>query len=348
MRAAVIESFGKPLSIQEVPDPTPDDDGVVIRVKATGICLSDWHGWMGNDPDVTLPHVPGHEMAGVIEETGKNIKRWKYGDRVTLPFVNGCGTCPQCQSGNHQVCDHQFQPGFTHWGSFAPYVALKYADINLVLLPAEIDFISAASLGCRFATSFRAVVAQGRVSPGEWIAIHGCGGIGLSAAMIANASGANVIAVDINPKTLELAKSIGAVVTINANEVENVVEAIKNISGGGAHVSIDALGSTTTCINSISCLRKRGRHVQVGLMVDEHSTPPVPMGQVIANELEILGSHGIQAYKYDDLLQMILSGKLNLKLLIGKTVSLEESLNVLEKLGEFGNVGITVIDRFEI
>ena len=153
MRAAVYREFTKPLIIQNVPDPTPTERGVVIRVKATGLCRSDWHGWMGHDPDITLPHVPGHELAGVIEAIGKDVVRWNIGDRVTLPFVCGCGTCPQCVSGNHQVCDRQFQPGFTHWGSFAEYVAIDYADVNLVRLPVEIDYVTAASLGCRFVTS---------------------------------------------------------------------------------------------------------------------------------------------------------------------------------------------------
>lgn len=347
MQAALIEEFGKPLTLQEVSDPSCDDDGVILAVKATGICLSDWHGWMGNDPDIRLPHVPGHEMAGIIVEVGRNIRRWQRGDRVTLPFVNGCGTCPQCRSGNHQVCDFQFQPGFTHWGSFAPYVAIKYADTNLVSLPDEIDFVAAASLGCRFVTSFRAVVAQGRVAAGDWVAVHGCGGIGLSAIMIASAIGATVIAVDVNPETLELARTLGAAHAINARETQGVVEAIREISNGGAHVSIDALGSTVTCVNSIASLRKRGRHVQVGLMVEEHATPPIPMGMVIARELEILGSHGMQAHRYDGMLRMILSGKLNPARLIGRTVTLAESLEVLENMGRFGNTGVTVIDSFE-
>jgi alcohol dehydrogenase len=348
MKAAVYEKFCGPIAIKELPDPKPSDDGIVLRVKATGICLSDWHGWRGNDPDIRLPHVPGHEMAGVIEETGCNVNRWKRGDRVILPFVNGCGACPECLSGNQQVCDFQFQPGFTHWGSFAPFVAIDYADINLVRLPETIDFVSAASLGCRFATSFRAVIAQGRTAPGEWIAIHGCGGVGLSAIMIAQALGAQVIAIDINDDALKLALSIGASVTINAEEVSNVAQAIKDASGGGAHVSIDALGSTTTCLNSIGCLRKRGRHVQVGLMVDEHRAPPIPMGEVIAKELEILGSHGMQSYKYEGMLSMIISGKLNPKLLIGRTVSLKDSLKVLVTMGDFSNNGVTVIDRFDV
>ena len=346
MKAAVYESFGQALAIQNVPDPTPVDGAVVVRVKACGICRSDWHGWMGHDPDVRVPHVPGHELAGVVEEAGKNVSRWKAGDRVTVPFVCGCGKCPQCASGNHQVCDHQFQPGFTHWGAFAEYVAIERADTNLVGLPEEIDFVTAAVLGCRFMTSFRAIVAQGRVLPGQWVAVHGCGGVGLSAIMIAAALGAQVIGVDVNDRTLELAKTLGAAVTLHAGKEKDIPRAIQDLSGGGANVSIDALGSTTTCRNSVLCLRKRGRHVQVGLMVGEHSDPPIPMGPVIGRELELLGSHGMQAHRYPEMLGMITAGKVKPGLLLGKTVTLEESLRELEHMGNFGSTGITVIDRF--
>jgi alcohol dehydrogenase len=127
MKAALYETFAQPFSVQNVPDPTPTPTGVVIAVKATGLCRSDWHGWMGHDSDIVLPHVPGHEFAGEIVAVGRDVKSWKVGQRVTVPFVCGCGTCPQCASGNHQVCDHQFQPGFTHWGSFAQYVAIDRA-----------------------------------------------------------------------------------------------------------------------------------------------------------------------------------------------------------------------------
>lgn len=346
MRAAVYREFAKPLAIQNVPDPTPSDHGVVIRVKATGLCRSDWHGWMGHDPDIRLPHVPGHEMAGVIEATGKGVVRWNVGDRVTLPFVCGCGNCPQCTSGNHQVCDRQFQPGFTHWGSFAEYVAIDYADVNLVRLPDEINFVTAASLGCRFVTSFRAIVDQGKVSAGQWVAVHGCGGVGLSAIMIANTLGANVVAIDISDEKLDLAKSIGAVATVNATKTEDVVEKIVGLTEGGAHVSIDALGSPVTCFNSIANLRKRGKHIQVGLMLADHRHPTVPMDKIIANELEILGSHGMQAYKYSALLAMIQAGKLFPEKLIGKTISLEESLDELANMNSFSGIGVTVIDSF--
>jgi len=346
MRAAVYKEFAKPLIIQNLPDPTPPDRGVVIRVKANGLCRSDWHGWMGHDPDISLPHVPGHELAGVIEAIGKDVARWNIGDRVTLPFVCGCGTCPQCASGNHQVCDRQFQPGFTHWGSFAEYVAIDYADVNLVRLPDEINYITAASLGCRFVTAFRAIVDQGKVSGGQWVAVHGCGGVGLSAIMIANALGANVVAIDIRDEKLDFARSIGAVATVNATKTEDVVENILVITEGGAHVSIDALGSPVTCFNSVANLRKRGKHVQVGLMLADHSHSAVPMDKIVANELEIVGSHGIQAHKYPELLVMIQKGKLCPEKLLGKTISLEESLDELINMDSFGGTGVTVINEF--
>jgi alcohol dehydrogenase len=347
MKAIVFEEFGNPLKVATVPDPTPNEDGVVIRVSASGICRSDWHGWLGHDPDITrLPHVPGHELSGTVEETGRNVSRWKTGDRVTVPFVAGCGTCPECLSGNHQVCDNQSQPGFTHWGSFAEYVSISYADTNLVGLPEEIDDVTAASLGCRVITSFRAIAAQGRVAPDQWVAVHGCGGVGLSAIMIAHALGAKVIGVDIDDDTLRLASALGAAVTINATKDADVVSKIREVTGRGAHVSLDALGSAVTCRNSILCLRKRGRHVQVGLLAGDDYRPQLPMDQVIARELEIFGSHGMQASKYDELLKMIVSGTLDPKKLVERTIPLEKAPEALEAMGRYEGKGITIIDRF--
>lgn len=346
MKALVYRAFSVPPAIEQVPDPTPADDGVVLRVMASGVCRSDWHGWQGNDPDISLPHVPGHELAGIIEAVGKDVSRWKAGDRVTVPFVGGCGECPECHSGNHQVCDHQFQPGFTHWGSFAQFVGIHYADTNLVRLPDEMAFETAASLGCRFATSFRAVVDQGRVSEGQWVAVHGCGGVGLSAVMIARALGANVIAVDISDEKLKLAQQLGATAAINTRAVADVAEAIRDLSGGGAQVSIDAIGNAAVCFNSIACLRKRGKHVQVGLMVEDDHNPRVPMGRVLANELEILGSHGMQAWRYADMLAMIATGRLQPERLIGKTICLEEAIGELTSMNDFATNGVAIITEF--
>jgi alcohol dehydrogenase len=343
MRAAIYETFAAPLQIRELPDPTPPDDGVVIRIEATGLCRSDWHAWVGHDPDVSLPHVPGHEFAGVVAAVGREVRRWRVGDRVTVPFVCACGRCPQCVAGQHQVCDQQFQPGFTHWGSFAEFVAIARADVNLVALPEEMAMATAASLGCRFATSFRAVVDQGRVSAGQWLAVHGSGGVGLSAIMIASALGAQVVAVDIHEERLRLAREVGAAVTIDASRGADVVAAVREASGGGVHVSIDALGSTQTCVNSIASLRKRGKHIQVGLMLAEHQRPPLPMDLVIARELELLGSHGMQAYRYDAMLALITSGRFRPEQLVGKTIALDEAPAELAALEHFAGVGMTVI-----
>jgi len=346
VKAVVYRAFNEPPEIEQVADPTPVKGGVVLKVMASGVCRSDWHGWQGHDPDIELPHVPGHELAGVIEAVGEGVMKWTLGDRVTVPFVGGCGACPQCDSGNQQVCDNQFQPGFTHWGSFAEYVSIHYADVNLVRLPDDMEYSTAASLGCRFATSFRAIVDQGKVSADQWVAVHGCGGVGLSAIMIASALGANVIAVDISDANLLLAQALGAVASVNANSVANVAEAVRELTGGGVHVSVDAIGNAEVCCNSIDSLRKRGRHIQIGLLVDEGGEVKVPMAKVLANELEIFGSHGMQAYRYTAMLEMITAGALSPEKLITRTIKLEESIAALMSMNEFNTTGVTVIAEF--
>jgi len=346
MKAVLYEAFSAPPRLVEVPDPVPEAHGAVVKVMANGVCRSDWHGWKGHDPDIRVPHVPGHELAGVVEATGKDVRRWKRGDRVTVPFVCGCGECRECRTGNHQVCEAQFQPGFTHWGSFAQYVSIHRADVNLVRLPDAVDFATAASLGCRFATSFRAVVDQAKASAGEWVAVHGCGGVGLSAVHIAGALGAQVVAVDISEEKLDLARRVGATATVNARTVPSVVDAVVGITRGGAHVSIDALGDPATCFDSISNLRRRGRHVQVGLMLAEHATPSIPMAKVIAHELQILGSHGMAAHRYDAMLAMIESGMLAPGKLVGRTISLEQSIEALVSMDRFLGSGVTVVTEF--
>lgn len=296
---------------------------MVIAVEATGLCRSDWHGWQGHDPDITaMPHVPGHELAGRVVAVGREVRRWQGGERVTTPFVCGCGTCVPCRRGDNQVCDRQTQPGFTHWGSFAELVAIHHADVNLVSLPDAIDSVTATSLGCRFATAFRAMVDQGRVAAGEWVAVHGLGGVGLSALLIARAFGARVVGVDIDTTTLARARELGAELVVDGRE--DVSAVIRDMTNGGADLSIDALGSASTAANSIRCLRKNGRHVQVGLLVGTDFQPALPMELVIARELEIVGSHGMAAHAYPRMLKMIARGKLAPHDLVARTVALTD------------------------
>ena len=340
MRAVVYEAFGHTPEVRQVPDPACPPDGVVVAVEATGLCRSDWHGWMGHDADITLPHVPGHELAGVVEATGPGVTAWRAGDRVTVPFVCACGRCAACAAGDQQVCERQTQPGFTHWGSFAEYVAIDHADVNLVPLPQETTFAAAAALGCRFATAVRAVTAHGRAAPGEWVAVHGCGGVGLSAVMIAAAAGARVVAVDLSPGALDLARAFGAEACVKGPD--GVPEAIREITGGGAHVSLDALGSAPTCADSVMCLRRRGRHVQVGLLPED--TTGVPMGRVIAFELAVLGSHGMPAHAYRPMMDLVTAGALRPDRLITRTIGLAGTPAALTAMGTVPATGVTVID----
>ncbi|MEU0641831.1 zinc-dependent alcohol dehydrogenase family protein [Streptomyces umbrinus] len=344
MRAVVFEQFGKPAELRTVPDPPPAPHGVVVRVAATGLCRSDWHGWQGHDPDITLPHVPGHELAGTVEAVGALVTGWRPGDRVTVPFVCACGSCASCAAGDQQVCERQTQPGFTHWGSFAEFVALDHADVNLVAVADELSFGTAASLGCRFATAFRAVVAQGRVAPGEWVAVYGCGGVGLSAVMIAAAAGARVVAVDLSPRALELAREFGAAECVEASRdarPEETAEAVRELTGGGAHLSLDALGSPATCAASVGSLRRRGRHVQVGLLPQD---PTLPMSRVIGLELELLGSHGMPAHAYPPMLESVRAGVLRPDLLVTSTIPLDAAPAALAAMGTAPGAGVTIIE----
>lgn len=339
MRALVFEQFGGPLAVQQVPTPTPAPDGVVVAVRASGICRSDWHAWSGHDPDVVLPHVPGHELAGTVAAVGTGVRNWAVGDRVTVPFVCACGRCGPCREGAGQVCLHQTQPGFTHWGSLAEFVALDAADVNLVALPEELPFVTAAGLGCRFATAFRAVTGVGRVRPGEWVAVHGCGGVGLSAVQVAVAAGARVVAVDVSPGALELAGRMGAEHLVPATA--DVPAAVAELTGGGAHVSLDAVGAAVTCRNSIAGLRPRGRHVQVGLLPPALGRPEIPMELVIGRELAVLGSHGMAAADYPAMLSLIAAGRLRPELLVTRELELEDAGPALTAVGR--QPGIAVV-----
>jgi alcohol dehydrogenase len=339
VKAVVYSGYGARPALTEVPDPACPAEGVVIAVGATGVCRSDWHAWKGHDP-VALPHIGGHEFAGVVATAGPGVRRWRAGDRVTVPFACGCGRCEHCLAGDAQVCPRQTQPGFTGPGSFAELVAVHAADANLVALPAGLDFVTAACLGCRFATAFRAVTAHGRVRSGEWLAVHGCGGVGLSAVMIGAALGARVLAVDVSAAALDRARQLGAEAVVDAGTAD-LSAAIGEVTGGGAHVSVDALGSPALAADSVRCLRRRGRHVQVGLLPG--GPVPLPMDLVIARELEIYGSHGMAARDYPAMLAMVADGTLRPGLLIGDVIGLEDVGRALAAMDGLTPAGMTVV-----
>ena len=341
VKAVRYDVYGVLPSVTDVPEPGCPADGVVVRVAATGVCRSDWHAWQGHDP-VPLPHIPGHEFAGVIAEVGPLVRHRRVGERVTAPFVCGCGACEYCRAGDAQVCPRQTQPGFTGPGSFAELVPVHAADLNVVPLPDAIDFVTAASLGCRFATAYRALTAHGKVHAGDWVAVHGCGGVGLSAVMIASAVGARVVAVDLNESALRLAKELGAEALVDGRG--DPVPQILELTDGGARVSLDAVGSAAAAAASVACLRPRGRHVQVGLLLGPDARAPLPMDRVIAKELEIYGSHGMAARDYPGLIDLVTAGTLHPERLVGSVVGLEEAGVALAAMsGPPARAGITVV-----
>ncbi|WP_374313056.1 zinc-dependent alcohol dehydrogenase family protein [Dongia sp.] len=347
MRAALFEEFRQPLVVRDVPDPKCPRDGVVIAVEACGVCRSDWHGWKGADPDVAPPHVPGHEFAGTVLEVGPDCRRFQKGDRVTAPFIIACGDCPDCRGGDPTICAHQFVLGFSAWGAFAQFTAVPHADFNLVHLPEMIGFAEAAAMGCRLTTAFRGIVDRAGLRPGEWLAVHGCGGVGLSAIMIAASLGAQVLAIDVNAEALALARSLGATATLNAATSSDIAMDVRAATDGGAHVSIDALGITTTFHNSIRGLRKLGRHVQIGMPLEQHATPIIPLLETVySRQISIMGTRGIGASRFPAIFGMIKAGRLDPSRLVTKRIALTEAGAALASLDGFQGVGVTVIDRF--
>jgi alcohol dehydrogenase len=347
MRAALIETFAKPLVLRDVDEPACPPDGAVVGVRACGVCRSDWHAWTGADPDVAAPHVPGHEFAGIIEEVGRDCRRFKRGDRVTAPFILACGQCPDCIGGDPTVCNHQHVVGFSSWGAFAERIAVPRADFNLVPLPETIDFTAAAGMGCRVTTAFRAVVDRAKLQPGEWLAIHGAGGVGLSALLIGAAIGASVLAIDVNEAALKLAQSLGATRTLNVSGIADVGAAVREATDGGAHVSLDALGITATFHNSIRGLRKLGRHVQIGMPLGRHAEPSIPLLELVySRQISIMGTRGIPASRFPALFAMIAAGRLDPARLVTHEISLAEAGPALEAMNGYSGAGITVINRF--
>jgi alcohol dehydrogenase len=347
VRAALYRRFRGAIEIVESPDPVPDPDDVVVEVLAVGLCRSDLHGWHGDDPDVVLPHVGGHEFVGRVVATGSEVRRVRVRDRVVAPFVCGCGGCEPCRSGQHQVCRHQQQPGFTRWGAFADLTTVPWADVNAVAVPPSVDDVQAALVGCRVSTAYRGVVERGRLAAGEVLCVVGCGGVGLAAVALGHALGARVVAVDRSEAALALASRLGAdhLVPVPAgdNAHEDVAYAVRELTGG-AHVTVDALGGAATATLSILVLRPLGRHVQIGLFPT--ATTEFPMSRVIRDELEVLGVHGLSASRLPEVLGLITLGRLDLSPMVTARITLDDVPAALPALAAFTTPGVGVVTSF--
>ena len=350
MRAAVLKEYGEPLAIESVAPPEPDPEGIVVEVEACGICRSDWHAWRGHgewaDDRVPLGQILGHEPAGRVREVGERVETLSPGDRVVVPFNLGDGTCPQCRNGHGNVCADGDALGFEASvpGAFAERVRVPNADFNATRLPDDVSTTEAAALGCRYVTAFHALSHRARVAGGDWVAVHSCGGLGLAAVQIASALGASVVAVDIREEPLEMAADLGAEATVRADDSTDVPRAVRAVTDGGAHVSVDALGRAETCRNSVESLRIRGTHLQVGLTTDaERGEVSLPTDSMTRWDVSFLGSRGMPPSRYDELLRMLAAGTLDPAALVTREVALEDVSDRLAAMSDYETRGIEVV-----
>ena len=346
MRAAVLTQYRAPLSCTSVPDPDCPPDGVVLRVLACGVCRSDWHAWTGTDPDIELPHIPGHEFCGEVVAVGAEVTRWSMGDRVIAPFILACGACPACQSGHQTICDTQIVPGFTVPGAFAELIAVARADVNLTRLPDAMEPALAAALGCRVTTAWHALTGRVRVQAGEWVAVWGTGGIGLSAMLLARALGARVVVLDVVDEKLDHARALGADAAINGDDPDTL-DRLRDVTGGGAHVAIEALGIEETARNALLSLRKLGRMVQVGMPAGRHTQMTLPWDAVYSGQLAIYGTRGMPAHCYPSLLSLIEGGQVDLTPLVARHIALSDATRELQAFDGAAPPGVAVITDFQ-
>jgi len=350
VKAAQVVALSEPLEIVDVPDPEPGPRDVVLRVHAEGICRSDWHLWVGDfvwlGASMALPRILGHELAGEVVAVGSDVATLAVGDRAMATFHLGCGHCRHCATGHTNICENLHALGNTVDGGYAEYVRVLNADLNCVQLPEAVDAVSAAAIGCRYMTAFSGVTRRGQMQPGEWVLVNGVGGVGLSAVQIAATLGGQVIAVDVDDAKLGQAMAEGAVATINARTTD-VPQAVKEMTSGGADLSIDALGITETAVSSIMSLRKDGRHVQLGVTTQaERGLVPIPLDLLVVTELSIIGSHGNPVTDLRRLLTLVERGVLDPKKLVTRKLALEEAGGVLASMGQYGTAGFNVITSF--
>jgi len=353
MRAAVLVEYGAPLEIRSVDRPTPPADGVVVETEACGVCRSDWHAWRGDwdwlGARTPLGQVLGHEPAGRVVEVGPDVETVSEGDRVAVPFTLADGTCHYCRTGRANLCTDLVPLGFVEDapGAFAEAFPVPSADGNVVRLPDGVDPVDMAGLGCRFVTAYHALAHRADLTPGDWVAVHGCGGVGLSAVHVADALGCGVVAVDLDADKLALAATLGADATVDASAVDDVPREIVGLTDGGAAVSVDALGIAETCRNSVACLARGGQHLQIGLTSgEERGEVALPTDAMVFKELDFLGSYGMPPPRFDELLRLIAQGKLDPGRVVSGTIGLEDVSDQLVAMGDYGTTGIPVVTEF--
>ena len=341
MKAIRFTQSGSPLEEQEISVPSIGARDVLIRVKAAGICHSDAHYRAGVSPVEPMPLTLGHEVAGVVEAAGAEVRKFGPGDRVCVHYLVTCGQCDFCQAGTEQFCVSAQMIGKHRDGGYAEFIAIP--ERSVFHLPDEIPFEQGAILMCSSATSLHAL-RKARLSPGETVAVFGAGGLGISALQLAKHLGAaEVFAVDLNPRKLALAERFGAI-PINAS-AGNPVEQIREVTGGrGVDVALELIGLPLTMRQTVQSLAVLGRAALVGLTQETFEV--APYAELLNKEAEIIGVSDHLASELPVLLDLVRTGQLDLSHGVIRTVPLEAgavnaALDNLEKFGDDVRVVIT-------
>lgn len=284
MKAAVVNEFHQKLEIKEVPVPEIDHGEVLVKIKACGVCHTDLHAAHGDWPvKPKLPLIPGHEGVGTVVKVGDGVTSLKVGDRVGIPWLySACGECEYCLTGNETLCKDQLNAGYSVDGGYAEYCKAPAAYVAKI--PDSLSFEEAAPIFCAGVTTYKALKVT-NAKPGEWVAIYGIGGLGHVALQYARAMGLNVIAVDIQDEKLNLARELGADLTVNSSRVDPVEEIERLV--GGAHAAVSVAVTPKAFEQAYRSIRRGGTLVVVGLPTGEI---PIPIFDTVLNGVTVKGS----------------------------------------------------------
>jgi D-arabinose 1-dehydrogenase-like Zn-dependent alcohol dehydrogenase len=339
VKAAVFEHVGEPLVMTEIPIPVIEADEVLVRTQTTGICGTDLHILGGTGYVPPLPHVLGHEPAGVIAAVGSAVSDWSVGDRVVPSLFFTCGRCRYCRMGRHQQCAHlRGILGVLTPGAMAEY--FKVPAANLFRLPDSVPFDIGGLIADAVVTATRAV-RRGEVTAGSRALVIGAGGVGLCAIQLLVSSGVRVVAVDIRPEALEAAKALGAMQTFISDEA--------SVAASGPGTEDDPLQCVFDCVGSAQSLDLACAWVMNGgrvVVVGEHGDSlPVTSTSVAQRELEIVGSRNGTRQDLADAIRLVELGQV--KPPIMAHYPLEKVNDALQRLrdGAIGRIVIQVADE---
>ncbi|MBI5360384.1 MAG: zinc-binding dehydrogenase [Planctomycetes bacterium] len=320
MKASVFYGKEIGLKIEDVPKPKIKPNEILVKVAACGVCHTDLHYIDHGVPTFKKPPlILGHEASGWVAEIGSEVKDFKSGDKVLLPAVVTCGYCEYCRTGRENICKNMVMFGNTIDGAYAEFVAAPAKDA--FHFPDEIPLEEGSIIADAISTPYHAVKNRGNVRPGDWVVVFGCGGVGVNAIQLAAASGASVIAVDVMDAKLELARSMGAVKTVNAQTDPDVGKAVRKITGGGADTAFEIIGNPMTIQAAFNCLRAGGRLVVVGYSEKDVT---LSASRIMFREMEVIGSLGCRPCDYPRLIEMARTGKIKVKELVTSKFKLED------------------------